>query len=212
MSKDNNLAREKVAGLFDNFRVNTIPVDIKIEGKNKILSFTEAEKILQNARIIVLNKCPCRSKRNFCDNPIEVCLCFDEYGEGYLEKGQGKIITPEEAMTVLLKSHQAGLVHVTYTPKETDKVDSICSCCTCCCPFLGGMMKFGDVGIVEPSKNIARYDDTNCTLCGTCADSCPFHAWKFENGSLNFNPNKCFGCGICVSSCLENAITFEIRS
>ncbi|MBD3192975.1 MAG: 4Fe-4S dicluster domain-containing protein [Candidatus Heimdallarchaeota archaeon] len=212
MSKDDDLAREKVVSLFDNFRVNTIPVQVKIEGKNKILSLVEAEKILENTSIIVLNKCPCRSKRRFCDKPTEVCLCFDEYGEGYLAKGQGKIITSEEAMAVLQKSHRAGLVHVTYTPKETDKVDSICSCCTCCCPFLGGMMKFGDVGIVEPSKNIAKYDNTNCTLCGTCVDSCPFHAWKFEEGSLNFNPNKCFGCGICVSSCPENAITFEIRS
>ena len=93
MSKDANLDREKVAKLFETITPKAIPVDIKMEGQNKILSYSEAEKVLQNTRVIVLTECSCRKQRQFCDKPLEVCLAFDEYGESYLKKDQGKIIS-----------------------------------------------------------------------------------------------------------------------
>ena len=54
-------------------------------------------------------------------------------------------------------------------------------------------------------------DDAGCTLCRSCANVCPTHAFKFEedNQTLHFKQINCVGCGLCVQACPENVMTLR---
>ncbi|MCZ6556513.1 MAG: 4Fe-4S dicluster domain-containing protein [SAR324 cluster bacterium] len=50
--------------------------------------------------------------------------------------------------------------------------------------------------------------DEGCTLCRSCANVCPTHAFKFDEQeqSLHFKHINCVGCGMCVKACPENVM------
>jgi ferredoxin len=54
-------------------------------------------------------------------------------------------------------------------------------------------------------------DDAGCTLCRSCANVCPTHAFKFEQDSqtLHFKHISCVGCGLCVQACPEDVMTLR---
>jgi len=58
------------------------------------------------------------------------------------------------------------------------------------------LSEIGITGIREPIRN-----DTNCTGCGTCANTCKEHAIMMVNGQLILDRNKCMLCGMCIDSC-----------
>lgn len=45
-----------------------------------------------------------------------------------------------------------------------------------------------------------------CTLCGACAEACPFSAISMEDDRLHFDQESCQNCGICVETCPEGVI------
>lgn len=50
-----------------------------------------------------------------------------------------------------------------------------------------------------------------CTLCRSCANVCPTHAFRFDepNQSLEFKHISCVACGLCELVCPENVITLH---
>ena len=48
----------------------TVPVDVEIEGEQRVLSYDAVKEILMNASRISLLDCVCRTKRHNCDKPI----------------------------------------------------------------------------------------------------------------------------------------------
>ena len=60
----------------------------------------------------------------------------------------------------------------------------------------------GPLGVVDVDPEV-------CTLCGTCAASCPTGALRIgDTGgrrTLSFDPNACVACGTCASRCPEAA-------
>ncbi len=53
-----------------------------------------------------------------------------------------------------------------------------------------------------------KFDVDKCTLCGLCAEKCPFGALTIEGGGIVVGDN-CRMCGLCVRHCPEHAIKFE---
>lgn len=45
-----------------------------------------------------------------------------------------------------------------------------------------------------------------CTLCGLCANLCPYQALIIEKGQAVLDKNKCLSCGLCYSVCSHGAI------
>lgn len=190
----------------------TVPVDTKLEGQTHIYDLSEAKAILRQAKLISLGMCGCRDKLQKCDSPLDVCIGMDREAEILISKGQGKQVTLKEALDALQRSHEAGLVHITYTDKSEHSPFIICSCCVCCCHSLAGLIRFEIPDAVVASDCIANQDFEVCSNCGRCVERCHFQARTLENGTLIYDVSKCFGCGVCVSTCPESAISMVTRS
>jgi Pyruvate/2-oxoacid:ferredoxin oxidoreductase delta subunit len=194
-------------------RVVIMPVNSEIEIEHRIFTSEEMISILQKARKIVLQDCGCKTEYGNCDSPREICLTLDEEADYALKnrKDNSKEIEIDEALSVLRKSHEAGLVHMAYIMKGEEKPGLICSCCSCCCHTLGGLLKYGIHAQILSSAYIAEDVREKCINCGECVNRCKFGARLIKEDSLLYNMSKCRGCGLCVSSCPTQAIKMRKR-
>jgi Pyruvate/2-oxoacid:ferredoxin oxidoreductase delta subunit len=189
----------------------TIPVNIHLEGQQRILDLSEMKKILRDAKLISLGECGCRKKWKNCDAPLDVCICLDTDAEDLIKEGLAKEITLEQALEALERSHEAGLVHIAYTFKGNEKPNIVCSCCSCCCHSMSALVRFGIPEAVVASKYVAVDNQETCTSCGTCIERCQFKARHSENGKLIYSKARCFGCGLCVDTCPSKSISLVER-
>lgn len=134
-SKDlkNDWTQAEIDEQLDDFELVTVPVEISVKGKQRVLYLSQSEKILRNAELISLEPCTCRQKMENCDAPVDdVCICVDDGARKAMSLREGREATFEEAMTALRKTHEAGLVLVSFE-HEGHVMSAICSCCQCCC-------------------------------------------------------------------------------
>jgi ferredoxin len=137
---------------------------------------------------------------------------LDKEAEDFITKGLAKKINLEKALEALKRSHEAGLVHITYTFKGKEKPEVICSCCSCCCHSMSALIRFGMPNAVIESKYIATNNPETCLDCGTCVERCQFKARHMKNEKMSFNSSRCFGCGLCVSTCPTQSISLIERA
>ncbi|MEM2102656.1 MAG: 4Fe-4S binding protein, partial [Candidatus Bathyarchaeia archaeon] len=207
----NDWTREELQKYSEEMTAVTVPVNVTIKGKQKILDFTAAEKILKQAKLISLGNCGCRSRLKNCDAPLDVCLTIDKEAQEQINQGNAKKVSLEQALDALKRSHEAGLVHLTFTMKGDKQPFVICSCCSCCCHALSSLVRFNIPDAVAVSEKIAVQNMEKCTNCGTCVQRCQFHARQMIDGQLMFYQEKCFGCGLCVATCPNQAISLAKR-
>lgn len=200
---------------IDTMTAITIPVNISIEGQQRIFNITEAKKILNGARLIALGTCGCRIRLKKCDSPVDVCIALDKLAEDKIKRGLAKKTNIDQAFEALRRSHKAGLVHMAYSYKRNEKPDYLCSCCSCCCHSMSALLRFNmpeAIGHVLASKYIAVNNLETCVGCGTCVERCQFKTRHLENNELIFDEKQCFGCGICVSTCPTKSISMRTRT
>lgn len=190
----------------------TIPVDVTLKGKQQILDLTEMKKILSKAKTISLGNCGCRERVKMCDAPLDVCIELDEKADEMIRRGITKRVSLGEALDALKHSHDAGLVHIAYTFKDSEKPEIICSCCSCCCHSMSALVRFSMPKAVVASKKIAVHNPETCINCGVCVERCQFKARTLESGQLVFNATRCFGCGVCTSICPTKSTSLVKRN
>lgn len=191
----------------------TIPVNTEIDVEHRVYDMSEIRKILLDADKIALQDCGCKTEFNNCDSPKDVCLSVNKVADELTtsDRYDSRFITVDEALEVLKRSHEAGLVHMSYTMKGDDKPGLICSCCACCCHTLGSMLRNGIHTQILTSKYVAVNDRPKCSNCGDCVDRCVFQARSMDDGTLTYDNTLCYGCGLCVSICPEDAISLGER-
>jgi NAD-dependent dihydropyrimidine dehydrogenase PreA subunit len=183
----------------------TIPTNIKISGKQRILDLSEMEKLLRSAHKIAQQECDCRKRMKNCIDPMNGCLELNDYADKAIECG-AKEISVEEALEALKATYDAGLVHMAYVFTEDEEPRYICSCCKCCCHSLSAALKFGYSDHLFYSNKISAQDEETCNDCGACIDRCHFEARTMINDKLIYDPEKCSGCGLCLKDCPTGAI------
>ena len=191
----------------------TVPVNIDIKAEHRVYNFSEMKKILESAYRLGVQDCGCKTAFNNCVAPREVCVSLDWMVEEMQENSRQDFreLDIEEALEVLKKSHEAGLVHMAYVNKGDVKPFLICSCCPCCCHTLGSLVRSGFHTEILTSKYIATNDTEKCISFGTCLERCSFQARRMNDGELFYDQSRCFGCGLCVSTCPAEAISLVQR-
>lgn len=139
-----------------------------------------------------------------CDFPLDVCLVFLP-----IERPAGPhSITQEEALKVLDRAEDVGLVHCVSNVAKG--VYYVCNCCGCCCGILRGITQFGIEQSVAKANYYAVVDVDECNGCGVCEDRCQVNACSVDDVAT-IDLTKCIGCGLCVTECSEEAVTLKLR-
>jgi Pyruvate/2-oxoacid:ferredoxin oxidoreductase delta subunit len=191
----------------------TIHVNVEVGAEHRVYDMSEMRKILMDADRLALQDCGCKTAQDNCDAPKNVCLSVNKTADELLaeEKYNSRETTIDEAIKVLERSHEAGLVHMAYTMKGDPKLRLVCSCCACCCHTLGSLVRNGIHTQVLTSKYIAIDDSEKCTDCGVCVDRCVFQARSMVDSKLAYDNILCHGCGLCVSTCATGVISLAER-
>ncbi|MFW9824359.1 MAG: 4Fe-4S binding protein [Candidatus Thorarchaeota archaeon] len=185
-------------------------IDEEIEvPEEKIISAQKVEDIINKFDEIAVGHCYCRHFRDLIDESCkqtdlrENCFTFGKSARYTTEQGFARMISKEEALDILRKSEEDGLVHKAYHPNMDFKreEDSICNCCSDCCGQAKGMTS-------NFSNFLARVDPDICTGCGICVEKCYSGAKELnDEGKAETNEERCIGCGICAAYCPDGAIS-----
>jgi ferredoxin len=187
-----------------------IPVGITVEAKTHVLAFEDVREIIEKAQTLSLTKCTCRLTAHKCDKPLEACLQINRAAEYNLARGTGRRLTVEQALDVVRKAEEEGLIHVVMNKQSVDQF--ICNCCPCCCQTMPVLIEH-NISVIEPSRFAAKVDSDLCTACGVCRDRCYFGAIAGPEGeTAQVQAERCMGCGLCQVTCPSGALSMiEVR-
>ena len=188
-----------------------IPVNRSIEISYPMAIYDNSREIVKNQDLIAVAKCICRVQKGAidegCDKPVETCFMFGGQAQYYMDRGTGRRVSVDEALEILDRCEDAGLVTM---PFNTRTPANLCNCCSDCCVVLGPLKKHPrPVEIIKPGFN-ARVDRDRCEACETCLARCPMDAIVMGATDMaEIDLDRCIGCGLCVSICPEEAIHLE---
>jgi electron transport complex protein RnfB len=189
-------------------QLRTVPVGKSIPVEHKIMPYEKAEEMVSRHKRFAVAPCICRRERKLagegCDRIEESCLILGGGADYYAETGKGRYITKEEALALLEKAEEEGLV---LQPSNSQKISNICMCCGCCCAVLRTIKKHPKPAEVISSAFTARLDSSVCTACEACLERCPMGALSMGEEGIALDPDRCIGCGLCVSTCPSGALT-----
>ena len=181
-----------------------------------VFPFEMMEEVIRKVHVIALVHCPCRATAQMigkkrCEHPLENCIKYDELAEYLIEKGIGKEITKKEAIEVIRKSEEAGLVHLVDNAREGIK--HTCNCCGCCCWSVGTIRrKRIPRDVLMATYFLRETDRERCTGCGQCVEICPVHVIKMEGDFPVIDQDWCIGCGVCAVPCPASAVRLVRKS
>jgi len=187
-----------------------LPVEGAIDTSVEILPFEVISKMLDRNETFALAQCACRVSVEACSGPRDVCLIFDATGRFLIDRGFAREITRQEALDVVRRSEEAGLVHITNNSQ--DRLNLICNCCPCCCTIMRGLTQLQNPHAFAVSRWCSQVDADLCTGCGICEDErCPVSAIKVTGPVAEVDPERCIGCGLCVTACDADALRLVPR-
>lgn len=179
-----------------------VPVGENISSDITALPYKLIEDEIGDATCIAVTACICRKEARLngegCNHELETCLSFGVAAEYYIENGIGRKIDAAEAINILKRADEAGLVHACTNVKH---LANICNCCPCCCASMKGITGKGLLRekffnpLYEPLIDLEF-----CTACSACVDRCPVKAMGIEE-TPSVNRDKCLGCGLCATAC-----------
>ena len=189
-----------------------IPVNVAVTPEAKILALDDVKQLVDNARSLAVTRCSCRVIDGKCGKPIEVCVQVDKAADYSIERGTGRPIDKAEALELMKRCEEEGLIHVSDNARAPGHV--ICNCCSDCC-LAWPSVRTGLGRFVSPSRFAAKVNPDACSACETCLERCYFEAISMAgpNDTAKVDADKCMGCGLCLVTCPEDAISLrEIRS
>jgi NAD-dependent dihydropyrimidine dehydrogenase PreA subunit len=187
----------------------TVPVSVQ-----GVYPFHMMEDVVRKARLIAVAHCPCRMAYRLagkgCDHPTEVCMKFNDLARYVIDKGLAREISREEAMDLVRKTEEAGLVH--FVDNVEGDIQHNCNCCGCACWNVGSIRRRKiPRDVLMATYFIRATDEDLCTGCGECVDICPVQAVKLEGDYPVIEKDWCIGCGVCATVCPSGAVQIMIR-
>jgi Fe-S-cluster-containing hydrogenase component 2 len=192
-----------------------IPVKRSLEvSRQAVLPWHMMEKVIGDAKRVAVAHCACRMAYRLagksCKHPTEVCLKFNDMANYVIERGFAREITKEEALRLVSKAEEAGLVH--FVDNAEGEIQHNCNCCGCACWNVGNIRRRKiPRDTLMATYFIRRTSAGECSGCGACAEICPVDAVKVEAGSAVVDEEWCIGCGVCSIVCATGAISIVPR-
>jgi ferredoxin len=192
-------------------QLRTIPIEkgIPTPDKYQVSTYDNVRQIIEKSGgpIAVIN-CVCRQTKDVIGESCtitdlrETCIVFRDNTEYYLSHGIGRLISKEEALGILEKAQEAGLV---LQPENTLYPGFVCCCCGDCCGILSTIKRFPRPADSYATNYYSEVDPELCKGCGTCVERCQMEARAIVSDVATVNLDRCIGCGICVANCESNA-------
>lgn len=188
--------------------LRSIPINTRIASGGPIAPYDDAAAIVRGKSRIAVAECFCRKAVRMygkeCGHSMETCIQFDSFADYYVDNGMARYITTEEALGILKRNEEEGLViHIL----NSQNVEAMCSCCSCCCGMLISLKLFPAPAREVKSNYLCRVDESLCTGCGACSGRCPVGALRLKDGEVQFRVERCIGCGLCAASCPTGALS-----
>ncbi|MDF1561502.1 MAG: 4Fe-4S dicluster domain-containing protein [Deltaproteobacteria bacterium] len=188
-----------------------------------VLPWERATELIEGARSLAVALCYCRHKAEHlgeqCDSEMDNCLSLDAGAEFIARRGFGWSIERSEALEILHRSREAGLVQIADNVQR--RPSYLCNCCGCCCGQLQAINEY-DLPAVNPSRFLAEADDETCVGCQRCSRACPIAAISMvprRERTVRKNQmrpvveeERCIGCGVCATACGKEAMRMRQRA
>jgi ferredoxin len=208
---------DRTVPIFDNKPKNEkikIIIDQEVSAAlDKIVPTKKVEELIQKFEEIAVGHCFCRHHKDMSGTPCkqtderENCFTFGKSARFTSEQGFSRMISKDEALVILKKAEDAGLVHKAYHPNfDTSKDEtSICNCCRCCCANgVDNMI----IPIANTTNFLSMVNSDLCIGCGKCVKVChTYAAYLNDDKKASRKVERCIGCGVCAHFCPQNAIS-----
>lgn len=193
--------------------LRTVPVQRTIEVLHHVAAYEDAAEILRKAGRVVVTDCICRKQKRLvgqgCDKPLEACFMFGSMGRYYVDRGMGREVSADEAIGILTKAQEAGLV---TQPATAQNPGGMCNCCGDCCGVLTSLKRHPRPAEKVFSNYFAKVDPDLCIGCETCLERCQMDALRMnDGGTAEIDRDRCIGCGLCVVACPEEALQLVLK-
>lgn len=194
--------------------LRVVPIHQTIPAESQILIYEEVERGIKESKEIALVNCVCKASMRAigkgCNYPYEeMCILLDPEASSYIEYGRGRRATKEEALAVLRKAEDAGLVHCAI---NVQAAGAVCNCCSCCCQYLRGILELKVPNAVAYSNFVVELKEDKCNGCGDCVERCQLHLIKPKDSQIAIEIDRCIGCGLCASKCTTGALTMKRKA
>jgi len=203
-------------GFLDEFnktripQIRTIPIEKTVDHEQTIASYDDLKQVIETiGGPIAVAECICRKGTDLLGESCkktdlrESCFSFRTAAKVYIEKGLGREVSKEEALQILEKAQEDGLV---LQPGNSQRPMNICTCCGCCCGVLSHQNKLEEPAQFFATNYYAKVDPDECSGCGICEERCNMDAVHVEDTIAVVNLARCIGCGACVPTCISEAI------
>ena len=190
-----------------------ISVDRKISVRNAVHTYDQVATYIDKYDPVCVGSCYCRHEamlrgEDVHGMPIETCMWFGKRAEFAAERLGGRKVSKEEAMKILDRAEEAGLVHMSRN--TTEEIDFLCNCDRWHCGVIQLVLKQPKPGLVFNSGFRPNFDPERCTGCEICVDRCPPGALQMSKENVPVvDLDRCFGCATCAAGCEQEAIVME---
>jgi Fe-S-cluster-containing hydrogenase component 2 len=198
-------------GIGQGSPLRTVPVNKSIDHSWPVAPYEDVKAIIKSKAKIAVADCVCRVQQGLldkaCDSPLEVCFQFGSHADFYVAKGMARYVGQEEALDIIDKCDEAGLVAQPFVAQE---VGGLCNCCGDCCGILRSIKMHPKPSAMVYTNYFAEVNAEECSACETCVGRCQMEAIKLGSDDVaEVDRDRCIGCGLCVTTCPSEAVSLR---
>lgn len=162
--------------------MRVILIETAIESDSQCLPYEKISYYLDKYDTFSVSDCSCRKSRRILGQGCghlehEMCIQMGTGAEYYIRTGRARQITKEEALEIIKRAEENGLMHQIPNIEGLGESAAICNCCACSCFAMRVATMFRAPDAIR-SNYVSKVDKDKCVACGQCVENCPTNALR----------------------------------